>query len=610
MLLRGRNQGARRERPARVRLEVEQLETRLAPAVLTPLQVRNAYGFDEIQFNVNGKTIVGDGAGQTIAIVNAYDNTKIFSDTDYFNRTFGITAGKTLYQQYGAASTWLTKVNPQGTPPPDPTGGLWHLETALDVQWAHAIAPAAKILLVQAKSGTYADLLSAVDYARAQPGVVVVSMSWGSVEWPGENAYDWHFTTPAGHLGGSNGQGGAKLPGGVTFVAAAGDNGAPGGWPAMSPFVLSVGGTKLDVDAAGNYKSEVAWTKSGGGTSLYESRPGYQSSVNSGGKRTIPDVAYNGDPASGVYVYSTMPLKGKAGAWWSVGGTSAGAPQWAALVAVANQGRALMGLGSLDGASQTLPAIYNMDGSNFHDVTKGSNGNAAKTGYDLVTGRGTPYANRVVNSLLRADTQGKLTLPQKVTVPSAQTARPLAYFFAVDVAVSSERSVTFVLAVDASARANDAPTGVAQPSVARRSITALADVDVTEQRLGEFSRADLPRHIIPVAAPLEALGVEEIDEEAPPAPAVPPLPLEEAIIDYERERVVAPLLDACYTEPAWLNPPAAEVTLDPFCEENLEWAGSVAVAVLASGAWGALILDERRRERRQEHTSSDLPRRG
>src|SRR5262245_52722650 len=121
---------AARPRPARcgiryVRLEVEELESRTVPSVLTPVQVRHAYGFDQVRFSVNGQSIVGDGSGQTIAIVNAYNNTRIFSDLDTFDRAFSITPGQTLYQQYGPAGRFLTQVNPQGTPRTDNSGGLW-----------------------------------------------------------------------------------------------------------------------------------------------------------------------------------------------------------------------------------------------------------------------------------------------------------------------------------------------------------------------------------------------------------------------------------------------------------------------------------------------------
>jgi subtilase family serine protease len=419
-----------------VRPQVEELEQRTVPSVLTPAQVRHAYGFDQVRFSVNGQTIVGDGSGQTIAIVNAYNNTRIFSDLDTFDRSFALSGWQTLYAQYGPASRFLTQVNPEGTPGPDTSGGLWWLESALDVEWAHAIAPGAKILLVQARSNTFADLLGAAAYAENQPGVVVVSMSWGSHEFYGETFYDAYFGTPAGHLGGSNGRGGPKLAGGISFVAASGDQGAPGLWPAMSPRVLAVGGTRLSVTSAGTYTGEIAWTGSGGGVSTQEGRPAYQATVDGSGQRYGPDVAYNGDPASGVYVYSSMPLYGQPGSWWQVGGTSAGAPQWAALIAIADQGRALQGKGSLDGPAQTLPAIYNLPATDFHDVTQGTNGYAAHVGYDLATGRGTPIANRVIADLLRADGQGRL-----VTTTTVVSGRPAG-------ALVAQTSV-FVLATDA-----------------------------------------------------------------------------------------------------------------------------------------------------------------
>lgn len=115
--------------------------------------------------------------------------------------------------------------------------------------------------------------------------------------------------------------------------------------------------------------------------------------------RTNPDVAYNADPNTGYAIYDTVPYYGQTG-WFEVGGTSAGAPQWSALVAIANQGRALANESSLSGASQTLPALYNMSASDFHDITSGTSTGTpnytAGPGYDLVTGRGTPLANLVV----------------------------------------------------------------------------------------------------------------------------------------------------------------------------------------------------------------------
>src|SRR5262249_13368411 len=123
--------------------------------------------------------------------------------------------------------------------------------------------------------------------------------------------------------------------------------------------------------------------------------PAYQSGVTqSSTKRTSPDVAYDADPATGVAVYDSMN-----GGWLTVGGTSAGAPQWAALLAIADQGRALAGKNTL-GSAGTPGAIYNMPATNFHDITSGNNGYAAGPGYDLVTGRGSPKANLVINHLV------------------------------------------------------------------------------------------------------------------------------------------------------------------------------------------------------------------
>jgi hypothetical protein len=139
---------------------------------------------------------------------------------------------------------------------------------------------------------------------------------------------------------------------------------------------------------------------SGGGISTYEAKPSYQSGVTqSSTKRTNPDVAYDANPSTGVVVYD-------AGSYYAVGGTSAGAPQWAGLVAIADQGAAVQGNAPLTGATQTLPALYATSQANFHDVISGNNGYSATAGYDLVTGRGTPKAQLIVNALVQAATTG------------------------------------------------------------------------------------------------------------------------------------------------------------------------------------------------------------
>ena len=176
-------------------------------------------------------------------------------------------------------------------------------------------------------------------------GVVAVSMSWGSSEFYGQWNYDPILTTPAGHVGGSG------LPGGITFVAASGDSGAWYGqsYPSSSVNVLSVGATSLNLGANSSYAGEQGWIGSTGGFSAIEPVPAYQQGTQAAtglsyGLRTTPDVSIVGDPATGVSVYDTVPYAGKTG-WATVGGTSASAPQWAGLVAVADQGLGAGGQG-------------------------------------------------------------------------------------------------------------------------------------------------------------------------------------------------------------------------------------------------------------------------
>jgi Subtilase family len=350
------------------------------PTGYTPAQVRHAYGFDQISFTGG---VVGDGAGQTIAIVDAFDNPNVANDLHQFDLQFGL-----------ADLPVFTKVNQNGGTAMPPANAGWASEIALDVEWAHAIAPRANILLVVANDNSFANLLTAVDYARSQPGVTTVSMSWGAVEFSGEASFDSHFTTPAGHAG-------------VTFIASSGDRGAPPSYPAISKNVLAVGGTTFQADGAGNYLGESGWGGSGGGISRFVAQPPYQAGVvtQSSTFRTSPDVAYDANPSTGFPVYDSFN-NGTAAPWSQFGGTSAGAPQWAALVAIANQGRVLAGLTPLDGPGQLLPKIYTLPAQDFHDVTTGSSTGqpplSAGPGYDLVTGRGSPFANRVVADLVGA----------------------------------------------------------------------------------------------------------------------------------------------------------------------------------------------------------------
>jgi subtilase family serine protease len=376
----------------------------MGPVGYTPSQVRHAYGFDQILFSKSTGSpqfpfvfAPGNGYGQTIAIVDAYDDLTALSDLNAFSSTFN------LPQMNGNGGPTFTKATPQGQPLADPTGGKWAAEIALDVEWAHAIAPQANILLVEAKSAN--DLLGAVDYARQQPGVSVVSMSWGGPEFSSETTYDATFQTPANHSG-------------VSFVASSGDDGAPALWPSVSGNVLSVGGTHLNIDASGNYLSETGWSGSGGGSSTYEAKPSYQNNVPlSATKRMAPDVAYDADLNTGFAVYSTAN-----GGWIEVGGTSAGAPQWAALLAIANQGRAFYGKGLLYPKWAQNALYLTSSSSAFHDITSGNNGFAAGPGYDLVTGLGSPKAPSVVSALVNYSYFGPFSLETSSSTSSAADA--------------------------------------------------------------------------------------------------------------------------------------------------------------------------------------------
>lgn len=349
----------------------------------TPAQIRHAYGFDQIN---------GDGAGQTIAIVDAFKHPNIVGDLNTFDQKFGVGAPPS-FQIVSQTGGPVSSVRVD-------TG--WASEIAMDVEWAHAIAPKANLLLVETRSDNFPDLMAGVNYARSVAGVSVVSMSWGGSEFRGQLKYDGSFTTPAKHQG-------------VTFVAASGDEGTRHGpeWPATATGVLSVGGTTLAAGADGTYVSEVGWGRSTGGVSVYESKPGYQYGAQNAARRTAPDVAYNADPNTGYAVYSSIKDSGVVG-WQELGGTSAGTPQWAAQVAIANELRAAVGKNSLDGATGTLPAIYSLYGApgtagyasytaSMNDIVQGRSGRMVATaGYDYVTGLGSPKAAEVIGALASA----------------------------------------------------------------------------------------------------------------------------------------------------------------------------------------------------------------
>ena len=342
-----------RRRGLRLRPQIDLLDERCLLSGLTPAQLTAAYGLSAIEFTTSsGKTVNGTGSGETIALIEAYHDPTIVSDLHTFDQTFGLPdPNLTVVNQAGNAVSATA-----------PTNTGWTEEEALDVETAHAVAPGANILVVEANSQNIQDLMAAVNTARNTPGVVAVSMNWGFSETPNETSYDTYFTTPAGHQG-------------ITFIASSGDNGSLAGasYPAASPNVLSVGGTTLLLSSSGTYQSESAWTDSGGGYSQYEPEPSYQAKVQSTGYKATPDVAFDGDPNTGVQVYVTLPTYyGSQGSWLTVGGTSLGSPSWAGIIAITDQGRALAGEESLDGPTQTLPLLYAAPSSDFNTVAAAS----------------------------------------------------------------------------------------------------------------------------------------------------------------------------------------------------------------------------------------------
>jgi subtilase family serine protease len=366
---------------------------------------RRCFGPDQIRAAYGVQTLLNHGitgAGRTIVIIDAYGSSTIAADLANFDTTWGI-----------PAST-LHVIAPYGIDPTDPNNAFgWAVETSLDVEWAHVIAPGATINLVLAKSNADADILAATAYALDHNLGDVVSQSFGEAEQcmdpallDRQHKLFKRFADRGVTLFAASGDSGSAQPtcdGSAYFKAAS--------TPASDPLVTAVGGTKLTADlTSGAYGSETTWNETvalgsaaagGGGLSVVFKRPGFQDGVVDGRMRGLPDISYNAAVDGGV-ITLVGPLV------FRVGGTSAGSPQWAGLAALADQlanGR----------VGQINPTLYRFGKSSsssslFHDVTIGDNalpagfggpipGFTATTGYDLATGWGSPIANNLVPAL-------------------------------------------------------------------------------------------------------------------------------------------------------------------------------------------------------------------
>ena len=367
----------------------------------SPQEIQTAYGLKSLLsagFN---------GVGETIIIVDSFGSPTITQDLAGFDAAYGIPDPPSF-----------KVLAPLGTVPFDETNADmvgWALEATLDVEWAHAMAPGANIVLltspVDQTEGVQGlpQFLALEKYALDHNIGKIISQSWTATE----NS----LFTPEGEKLISDFETfylGAALDG-VTVLASSGDSGSANSdvdgnnypfptvnFPASSPYVTAVGGTSLYADTNGNYLSETVWNNefgaSGGGVSQYFAEPLYQRFLNAyqplfAGKRGVPDVAYNADPNTSILIYESF-LSSCPGCYITVGGTSEGSPQWAGVVADANQ---LAGhpLGDLHPGLYLVGAL-NATNKFFHDVVSGNNGfdgvpgYRAAPGWDPTTGWGTP----------------------------------------------------------------------------------------------------------------------------------------------------------------------------------------------------------------------------
>jgi subtilase family serine protease len=406
-------------------------------ACYDPYQMRRAYGLDSL---INAGY---DGTGRTIVIIDAFQNPALTTQMAMFDT------------QYGLPAVQLTQIAPFGlTPfvPGDPNMTGWAEEISLDVAWAHAMAPGAKIILALAKSNQDSDLQDVLQYVVDNNLGDVISMSFGE----GETCMDPAIVA-AQHAAFAE----ATLKG-ITLFASSGDQGAAqptcdgNSWmksastPASDPLVTGVGGTELiaaDWTTActvasrdssncptpnpvpGTYESETAWNEgppfgdfqnrfaateaTGGGFSVLYDAPPYQKATVKGGQRGVPDVSYNAAILHGVLTYLAIP--GVPPGWYRFGGTSAGAPQWSAILAIANQ-KAGGRLGFLNSAIYQIGKVNKAYPVSFNDITAGtnsagefdSNGNPvivlgfnAGSGWDATTGTGTPIVSGLVDYLIK-----------------------------------------------------------------------------------------------------------------------------------------------------------------------------------------------------------------
>jgi subtilase family serine protease len=334
----------------------------------TPASLACVYGLTKAVKGCNPSTLktVTTGGSKIVAIVDAYDYPTALNDLTVYSAQFGLPAP--------TADNFAVVYAGGAKPPQDSTGG-WEEEEALDIDMAHAMAPGAKVILVEANSNSTKDLFAAEKVAAklvAAAGGGEVSNSWSGGEQANEKKFDKTFATKN-----------------VVYLASAGDSHGIG-VPAALDNVIAVGGTYIERDSNYNFTGEITWSSTGGGSSAYIDIPAYQAPVAKivGSKRGTPDISLVASPISGVWVYSTTPANGRTLDWFTVGGTSVSSP---ALAGILNNAGSFATTTAAE-----LTTVYNgfTNAKNWRDITSGTCGNnggtSAVAGWDFCTGVGVP----------------------------------------------------------------------------------------------------------------------------------------------------------------------------------------------------------------------------
>ncbi len=334
----------------------------------TPASLACIYGLTPLVTGCNPSTLttVTTGGSKAVAIVDAYDYPTAVNDLTVYSKQFGLPpiTKDNFVIAYGS-----------GKKPQQDSSGGWELEEALDIEMAHAMAPNAQIILVEAKSSSFKDLLAAEAVAAqmvAAAGGGEVSNSWSGGEFTGEKKFEKSFQVP-----------------GVVYLASAGDSSGIG-VPAALNDVIAVGGTSINRDSKYNFTNQSTWTSSGGGSSAYIVTPKFQKPVAKlvGAFRGTPDISLVANPSTGVWEYDTTPYNSKVLDWLVIGGTSVSSP---ALAGILNNA------GSFAASTVAeLTTVYKgfTNTANWTDITIGTCGNnggaSAVAGWDFCTGVGVP----------------------------------------------------------------------------------------------------------------------------------------------------------------------------------------------------------------------------